>query len=145
MFILNLLPHGHQMSDSPNSSCLIKPHSFHRPFVSSCTTANLSCTSSPTQTTNHPLITLPILINHTPPINSTYWPLALCVNVGPRIYTFLNPFDHAQVRHFPPPILLVPTVGHHQTPEPTSIFQHTFNFHLKSFAPHVDANLLVEG
>jgi hypothetical protein len=73
------------------------------------------------QTTNHPLITLPILIKHTPPISAFYQPPTLHVNVGSQPYTFLNPFDHAHLGHFPPPILLVLAFGHDHTPQPTPI------------------------
>ncbi len=59
---------------SPNSSCFIEFCRFHHPFASSCTTTNLSSTSSPTQITNHPLITLLILTNHTTPTSSPYQP-----------------------------------------------------------------------
>ncbi len=95
VFIINLLPHGHQMSHVPNSSHLIKPHNFHRPFASFCTTTNLFSTSSQIQTTNHALITLLILTNHTPTINAPYQPLTLHVNEASQPYTFPNPFDHA--------------------------------------------------
>jgi hypothetical protein len=106
---------------SPNSSCVIEPYNFHRPFASSCASTNLSSTSSPTQTTNHPIITLPIITNHTPPSSSPYQPLTFHVNVGSQPCTFPNPFNHAQLRHFSPPFLLVPIVGHDHTPQPTPI------------------------
>jgi hypothetical protein len=111
---------------SPNSSHLIEPCSSHRPFTSSCTTTNLSSTSSPMQTTNHPLVTPPILTNHTPPTSSPYQPLTLHVNIGSQPYIFPNPFDHTQLGHFPPPILLVPTVGHDHTSQPIPIFSTCF-------------------
>ncbi len=38
-----------------------------------------------------------------------------------QLYTFLNPFNHAQLGHLPPPTLLVPLVGHDHTPQPTLI------------------------
>jgi hypothetical protein len=106
---------------SPNSSCFIEPHSSHRQFASSCATTNLSSTPSPTQTTNHPLVTLTILTNHTPPINSPYHPPTLHVNMGYQPYIFLNPFDHTHLGHFSPPILLVHIIGHDYTPQPTPI------------------------
>jgi hypothetical protein len=106
---------------SPNSSHLIKLCSSHHPFTLSCATTNLSSTSSPMQTINHPLITLLILTNHTPPFNSPYQPLAFHVNVGSQLYTFPNPLDHAQLRHFLPLTLLVFTNGHDHTPKPTPI------------------------
>jgi hypothetical protein len=87
----------------------------------------------PMQTTNHPLVMPPILTNHTPLVNSPYRPLALHVNVGPQLYIFLTPFDHAQVGHFPLPTLLVLTVGHDQTPQPTPIFSIDFQFPTKVF------------
>jgi hypothetical protein len=40
---------------------------------------------------------------------------------GPKPYTFPNSFNHAQLEHFPPPTLLVPTVGLDHTPQPTPI------------------------
>jgi hypothetical protein len=43
------------------------------------------------------------------------------VNVGSQPYIFTNPLDHAHLRHFSPPILLVPIVGHDHTPQPTLI------------------------
>ncbi len=78
MFIVDLLPHGHQMSHVPNSSHLIEPHNSHRPFASSCITTNLFSTSSQIQTTNHPLITLLILTNHTPPTSALLVPNPSC-------------------------------------------------------------------
>jgi hypothetical protein len=69
--------------------------------------------------TNHKLITLPILTNHTTPISSPYHPLAFCGNVGSHI--FPNSLNHAQVGHFSLRILLVLTVGHDHTPQPTPI------------------------
>ncbi len=130
---------------SPNSSHHIELRSSHPPFISSCATTNLSSTSSPMQTINHPLVNPPILTNHTPPTSSPYQPPTLHVNVGSQPYTFPNPFDHAQFKHFSFPILLVPIVSHDHTSQPTSFFQHALNLHLKSCAPHVGANLLVEG
>ncbi len=106
---------------SPNSSRFIKPHNSHCPFALSCATTDLSSTSSPTQTINNPLITFPILTNHTPPTNSFYEPPGLHVNVGSQFYIFPNPLEHAQLGHFSPPILLVPTIGHDHTPQPTLI------------------------
>jgi hypothetical protein len=73
------------------------------------------------QTTNHPLITLPILTNHTPPTSAPYQPLTLHVNVGSQPYIFLNPFNHMLLGHFPLPSLLVLIVGHDYTPQPTPI------------------------
>jgi hypothetical protein len=106
---------------SPNSSHLIEPCSSHHPFSSSCTTTNLPSTSSPMQITNHPLITLLILTNHTPPTSAPYQPPTFHVNERSQLY-FPNPFNHAQLKHFPPPILLVPTIGHVHSPQPTPIF-----------------------
>ncbi len=126
---------------SCNSSCLIKLCSSYRPFASSCTTTNLSSTSFPTQTTNQPLVTPPILINHTPPISSLYQPLTLHVNVGSQFYIFPNPFDHAQLEHFSPLTLLAMIIPPNLPP----FLQHTFNLHLKFYAPVVGTNLLVEG
>jgi hypothetical protein len=106
---------------SPNSSCFMKPHSCHHLFASSCGTIDLSSTSSPMQTTNHPQITLLILTNHIPPISAPYQPLIFHVNEGSQLYIFPNPFDHAQLRQFPPPTLLVPIDNHDHTPQPTPI------------------------
>jgi hypothetical protein len=106
---------------SSNSSCFIEPYNSHCPFTSSCATVNILSTSSPTQAINHPLVTLSILINHTPPTNSPYQAPTLHVNVGSQPYTFPNPFDHTQLGHFPLPTLLVPIVGHDHTPQPTPI------------------------
>jgi hypothetical protein len=72
------------------------------------------------QTTHFPVVPLPILTNHTPPISSPYRPLAFCVNVKPQPYIFPNPFDHAHLGPFPPSTLPTPLIAHDQTP------QHTF-------------------
>ncbi len=120
MFIVDL-PHGHQMSHAPNSSCFIEPCSSHCPFASSWGATNLSSTSCPMQTTNHPLVTLLILTNHTPLTSAPYQPPTFHVNVGSPFYIFPNPFNHAQLEHFPLPILLVLIVGLDHTPQPTSI------------------------
>jgi hypothetical protein len=82
---------------SPSSSCLIKPHNSHCPFVLSC---NITY-PFPMQTMHCPLVTPPILTNHTPPITSPYWPLDLHQNAEPQPYTFLNSLGHAHVRPFP--------------------------------------------
>jgi hypothetical protein len=130
---------------SPNSFHFIKPRNSHCPFASSCSTTNLSSTSSPMQTTNHPLVTLLILINHTPPTSAPYQPLTLHVKEGSKPYTFLNPLNHAQLRHFPPPTVLVPIIGLDHTPNLPPFLQHTFNLHLKYCVPHVGANFLIKG
>jgi hypothetical protein len=119
---------------SPNSSRFIELDSSHHPFASSCATTNLSSTSSPMQTTNHPLITFLILTNHTPPICSPYQPPILHVNMGSQPYIFPNPLDHVQLRHFPPPTLLIPTIGYGHTPNLPPFLQHAFNLYLKSCA-----------
>jgi hypothetical protein len=111
---------------SPNSSHLIKPCSSHCSFASSCTTTDLSSTSSPLRTTNHPLVTSLILTNHTPPTSAPCQPPTLHVNVRSQPYTFLNPFDHAPLRHFPPPTLLVLIVDYDHTSQPTPIFSTCF-------------------
>jgi hypothetical protein len=107
---------------SPNPSCLIKARSSHHPFTSSCGTTGPSSTSFPMQTTNHPLVAPLILANHTPPTSAPYQPPTLHMNEGSQPYTFPNPLDHAQLGHFPPPILLVPTIDHDHNPQPTFIF-----------------------
>jgi len=107
---------------SPNSSHFIKPRNSHHLFISPCATTDLSSTSSPMQTTNHPLDTPPILSNHTPFTSVPYQPLTPHVNEGSQPYIFSNPFDHAQLGHFPLATLLVLTVGHDHTPQPTPIF-----------------------
>jgi hypothetical protein len=96
---------------------------------------------------NHtfPTISPPILRNHTPPINSPYWPLVFCVNVKPQPYIFPNPLNHAHVGPFSPSTLPALLVAHAQTLNLPSFPQHICNFHLKFFAPLVGANLLVEG
>jgi hypothetical protein len=106
---------GNKHPMSLNSSHFIEPHNYYYPFSLSCTT-DLSSTLSPTQTTNHPLVTLLILIIHTPPTSSPYQPLTFHVNVGSQPHTFPNPFDHAQLRHFSSPTILVLTIGHDHTP-----------------------------
>ncbi len=121
MFIVNFLPHGHQTSHVPNSSRLIELHYSHCPFTSSCAIIDLSSISSPMQITNHPLVALSILIYHTPPTSSPYYPLTFHVNVGSQPYIFLNPFNHAHLRHFPFLTLLVLIVGCDRTPQPTPI------------------------
>ncbi len=64
---------------------------------------------------------------------------------GPNHTHFPNPLDYAQLRHFSPPTLMVLTVGHDHTPQPTPMFSSTLNLHLKYYAPPVGANLLVKG
>jgi len=130
---------------SPNSFHLIKPRSSHYPFASSCNTTNLSSTSSPMQTTNHPLVTFLILTNHTPLISAPYQPPTFHVNEGSQLYTFPNPLDHAQLGHFPLPIILVPTVSLNHTPNLPPFLQHTLNLHLKYRVPCVSANFLIKG
>jgi hypothetical protein len=44
------------------------------------------------------------------------------VNERSQLYTFPKLFDHAQLRHFPLPTLLVPIIGLDHTPQPTPIF-----------------------
>jgi len=68
------------------------------------------------QTMHHPLVSLPILTNHTPPTSSSYWLPVLHVNVGLEPYTFPNPFDHANLGPFPPSTLPTPSLAHDQTP-----------------------------
>jgi hypothetical protein len=53
------------------------------------------------QTMHFPLIPPPILTNHTPSTSSYFQPPALRMNVGPQLYTFPNPLNHAHVRPFP--------------------------------------------
>jgi hypothetical protein len=118
-----------------NLSRLIEPHNSHRPFALSCATTNLFSTPSSMQTTNHPLVTPPIIINHIPPISSPYQPLTLHVNVGPQLYILSNLFNHAHIGHFPLPILLVLIVGHDQTPQLTPIFSTHFQPPPKVFCP----------
>jgi hypothetical protein len=89
----------------------------------------------PMQTTNHPLVTLLILTNHTPPIHSPYQPPTLHVNVGSQPYIFPNPLNHAQLGHFPPPTLLIPTIGYDHTHNLPPFLQHAFNLHLKFCVP----------
>jgi hypothetical protein len=126
---------GTKRSMSFNSSCLIKLCNFHHPFILSCTTTNLSSTSSPTQITNHPLVTFSILTNNTLLTSSPYQPLAFHVNVVFQLYTFTNPLDHAQLGHFSPPILLVPILGHAHTPQPTPISSTCFQLPPKVLCP----------
>jgi hypothetical protein len=64
---------------------------------------------------------------------------------GSQPYTFPNPFDYAQLKHFPLPILLVLIVGYDHYPNPPPFLQHTFNFHLKSCVPPMGVNLPVKG
>jgi hypothetical protein len=73
------------------------------------------------QITNRPLVSPPIITNHTPPTNSPYQLSTLCVNVKPQPYTFLNPLDTIKVGPFFPFILLTPIVTFNQTPQPTPI------------------------
>jgi hypothetical protein len=132
-------------SMSPNSSHLIESHSFHCPFPLSCATTDLSSTSSLTQTINHPLVTPLILTNHTPPTSSPYQPLTLHVNVGSQPYIFPNPFNHAQLRHFSLPTLLVQKLAMIIPLNLPPFLQHVFNLYLKSCAPPMGVNLLVAG
>ncbi len=120
---------------STNSSCFIKLHNLHCPFASSCATMDLSSISSPMQTINHPLVTLLILTNNTPPTSAPYQSPNFHANVGSQSYTFSNPFDHAQLRHSPPLTLLVPIVGHDHTLQPTPIFLIHFQLSLKLLCP----------
>jgi len=106
---------------SPSSSCPIKPRPFHHSFVLSCATTNLISTQLPMQTTHLPLVTPPILTNHTPPTSSPYRPPTLCVKVTPQPYTFPNPFDHAHVGPFPPSTLPAFLIAHDQIPQPTLV------------------------
>jgi hypothetical protein len=130
---------------SPNSSHPIEPCNSHCPFASSLPPLTYPPFHPPCKITNHPLVTPPILTNHTPPISSPYQPQILHVNVGSQLYTFPNPLNHAQLKHFPPPILLVLTIGHNHTPHLPPFFQQAFNLHLKSCAPCVGANLITKG
>jgi hypothetical protein len=68
-----------------------------------------------------PIVTPLILTNHTLPTSAPYKPPTLHVNERFQPYIFPNPLDHAQLRHFSPPILLVPTIGLDHTPQPTLI------------------------
>ncbi len=111
---------------SPNLSCFIEPRSSHHPFTLSCATTNLMSTPSPMQTTHNTLIPPPIIINHTPFINSFYQSPTLHGNVGPQPY---QPFQLPMIR---PPNLL-------------SFLQHIHNLHLEHVAPHVGTNLPIEG
>jgi hypothetical protein len=106
---------------SPSSSCPIKPHCSHRPFALSCATTNQISIPFPRQSTHPPIVPLPILTNHTPRIDSFYWPPTLHVNAGTQPYNFPNPLDHAHVRPFPLFTLPTPLVAYDQTPQPTFI------------------------
>ncbi len=53
--------------------------------------------------------------------------------------------DHAQLRHFPLPTLLVLIVGFDYTPQPIPIFSTCPQPPPKIFCPIIDANLIVEG
>jgi hypothetical protein len=130
---------------SPNSSHFIEFRNSHCPFTSSCGTTDLSSTSSPMQATNHPLVTPLIPTNHTLSTSTPYQPSTLPVNERPQPYTFPNPFDHAQLGHFPPSTLLVSIIGLDHTHNLPPFLQHTFNLHLKYRVPPMGANLLVEG
>jgi len=120
---------------SLNSFCFIELHSFHHPFISSCGTTNLSSTSSPMQTTSHPLVTFLILTNHTPLTSASYQPSTFHVNEGSLPYTFPNPFNHAQLGHFPFPTLLVLIVGHDHSLQPTPISSTCLQLPLKVLCP----------
>jgi hypothetical protein len=133
---------------SPNSSRLIKLYNSHCPFASSCSNIDIFSISFPMQTTNHPLVTLLILTNHAPTTSAPYQPPTLHVNEGSQPYTFLNPLDHVQLEHSPPPPFYWSLHWPWSYPPPTNLphfFQHTFNLHLKSCVPLMGANLLVEG
>jgi hypothetical protein len=59
MLLVNLNPHGHQMSHVPfSSSCLIEAYSSHHTFVFSHTTMDLLSTPSLVQTMDHTLAPL---------------------------------------------------------------------------------------
>jgi hypothetical protein len=105
-----------------DSSCLIKHCNSHHPFVFSHTNTTPFSTPFLLQTTHHPLTPHTILIDHAPPTSSPYQPPTLCVNVKPQPNTFSIPLNNAQVRPFPPSILLAPIVAHDQTPQSTPIF-----------------------
>jgi hypothetical protein len=128
-----------------NSSCFIEFHSSHRLFV--FIMHNHWPSFHPISHVNHaPPINSPFDSNkpHTH-ISSPYWPPILCVNMEPWPYIFSNPFDHAHLEPFPLPLywpFQLPII------KPPNLFifpQHVCNFHLKFLAPHVGANLLVEG
>jgi hypothetical protein len=137
VFIINLLPHGHQTSHVPNSSHSIEPHSSHCPFALSCTTADLSSILSSMQTTNHPLITLPIPTNHTPPTSSPYHPPTFHVNVGSQPYTFPNPLHHAQLGHFFPSHSIGPYSWPWSYPPTYSHFFNTPSTSTSNLVPHM--------
>jgi len=145
VFIVDLLLHGHKTSHVPQ---LIRSHRtlyFPSPIWFIMRHTNLSSTSSPMQTINHPLVTPLILTNHTPPFSSPYQSLALHVNVGSQLYTFPNPFDHAQLKHFPFPLYWSLHTTMTIPPNLPPFFQQAFNLHLKSCVPLVGTNLLIKG
>jgi hypothetical protein len=67
------------------------------------------------------------------------------VNVGPQPYSFPNPFDHAQLGHFSLPILLVLTIGHDHTPQPTPIFSTHSQPPPKVFSPTCGCQFITRG
>jgi hypothetical protein len=145
VFIIDFYLMSTKCPMSPNSSCFIEPRSSYHPFALSCATTDLSSTSSPMQTINHPLVTPPILTNHTPPISSPYQPPTLCVNVGSQPYTFPNPFNHAQLQFFAFPLYWSLQLAMIIPLNLPPFLQHAFNLHLKCYAPLVGTNLPVKG
>jgi hypothetical protein len=125
---------------SPNSSHFIEPHNFDHPFTSSCTTTNLSSTSSPMRTTNHTLITSLILTNHTPPTS----PQPFCECGVPTLH-FPKPPQSCITRIFFPSHSIGLQLAMIIPPNLPPFLQHTFNLHLESYVPLVGANLLIEG
>jgi hypothetical protein len=146
MFIVNFLPlMGTKRPMSPNFSRLIEPSDSHHPFISSCASTNLYSTLSPMHTINHPLITPLIPTSYTPPTSSPSQPLAFHVNLGSQPYTFPNPFNHAQLEHFPPPTLLVLIVDHDHTPQPTPISSTCLQPPLKVLCPTFEHQFINRG
>jgi hypothetical protein len=84
-----------------NSFHLIKPHNFHHPFASSYSTTDLSSTSCPMPSTNHPLVTPLILTNHTPPTSAPYQPPNLHVKATLH---FPQTPANVKLKHFPLPL-----------------------------------------
>jgi hypothetical protein len=75
-------------------------------------------------------------------------PQPLHVNEGSKFYTFPNPFDNANLGHFPLPILLIATIGLDHNPQPTPTYPISSTCLQpppKVSCPTMGTNLLIEG
>jgi hypothetical protein len=114
------------------------------PFVSLGGSTDLSSTSSPMQTTNHPLVTPLFLTNHAPPTSAPYHPPPFMWMKDPKL-TFSQTFLIMQLTFSPSHSIGPYNWPWSYPPNLPPFIQHILNLHLKYYLPHVSANLLVEG